>query len=456
MNRPNDVRARLEARFRATVDAAGGIDWPLALPPALRETMIGAARLEGGECPPLLADFYTGTMPRMLVEQLREEPLLWRRLDPGRTPRLREALDGLFAALRAAQIDPLAFTGADSPDVLFAARPSVAELFQPMLFGSGLPMVGAYPAERALLARELAAGADPDALIDLRLSGNLVHEICHGLRREAEAPPPPWMVLESAAIHLGMTARAAHVFPDDPGEAVPGVSLFVLVGEGLARLFGAPALWRASLGASLSAMFGERAAGALAVAGWQDWLRRKKPPFTPDALDALGWIKLADATRASTPLDPLLDRAAQDDPFRAARELPPLVAAADAVPWSALPWSAEEPGPLDEAMAGTAVRALFQVNCMAPTFQTHPAEPPGGRLVLDVGSCVLSAARRPEGVFGEPARWLFPPPLARRIAGRGARKVRIEGATRTRALEIAAALLTLSREKSALPAETVL
>ena len=65
-----------------------------------------------------------------------------------------------------------------------------------------------------------------------------MHELCHGLSRPLHRPPPPWMVLEAAAITLGRLAWPRHVFPDLPGEAVPGVSLFVLVGECLARLFG--------------------------------------------------------------------------------------------------------------------------------------------------------------------------------------------------------------------------
>jgi len=33
--------------------------------------------------------------------------------------------------------------------------------------------------------------------------------------------------------------------------------------------------------------------------------------------------------------------------------------------------------------------------------------------LLDVAACVLRAEPRAEGVFAEPAWWLFPPPLAR-------------------------------------------
>ena len=111
--------------------------------------------------------------------------------------------------------------------------------------GSGLPLVGAYPAEREAIGRDLASGADAHAVFDLRLSGNLAHEICHGPLRAGDGPAAPWLIIESAALHLGSIAFRRHVFPEVAGEAIPGVAPFVLVGEALARLFGRRALWRA-------------------------------------------------------------------------------------------------------------------------------------------------------------------------------------------------------------------
>src|SRR5262249_43958161 len=140
-----------------------------------------------------------------------------------------------------------------------------------------------------------------DATIDHRLSGHVLHELCHGLQREADGAPPPWMVIEAAALHLGFAARREHIFPREPGEAIPGVSLFVLVGEALARRHGAAALWRAPLGAPAAELFGPRVAAALDAAGWQDWLARRCPPFVNDALRALSWIKLAEAAAAPAP-----------------------------------------------------------------------------------------------------------------------------------------------------------
>jgi hypothetical protein len=369
-------------------------------------------------------------MPQLLVEQQRRDDrareLLWRPL--AAVPRLRQALAGLYRVLAEEGIDVVAFTGAASADALLAARPTVAALYAHSLFGSGLPLLGAYPAERDAYDVELERG-DPDAVIDLRLSGNLVHELCHGPPTAHAERAPSWMVAESAAITLGIAARRAHVFPDDPGEAVPGVSLFVCVGSAFARRWGRGALFRFLAGAPLAEVAGERVAQALETAAWQDWLSRREPPFARDALSAMAWIKLGEL--APDPEEKLLEKAAR-------------------TPWTLLPWWHEETFTVDEVEE--AVASLFHVNVMAPTFRTHPAEPPGGRLWLDVEACTLSAEKRKQGVYAEPAWWLAPPPLAHRLWERGARRVCLEGATRSRAF--AEALVEWGRGGTALPSET--
>jgi hypothetical protein len=461
------LRDDLAARFRRTVTSGARVRarpeaWPaLEVPPALRETVVGAARLDA--CPPLLVEYYTERMPSLLVEQqlggtdvARE--LLWRPIVLERLPRLTEALAGIYRALAAEGIDATEYLGAASPAELVAARPTVVALYAFSLFGRGLPLLGAYPAERELLSRELDR-ADPDAVIDLRLSGNLVHELCHGPTREHDGPPAPWMLAESAAIHLGWVARAAHIFPAEPGEAVPGVSLFVLVGQVLARRFSRAALWRLSLGVPLEELFGRRAARAFAVAGWQDWLARREPPFARDALSAMAWVKLADATRDDERLPPalgeLLRRAEEAEPLEAAAQLPPLLEAAGRVPISELPWWREAPTADDTTAVTHALRALFQVNCLQPTFQTHPSSLPAERLFVDVRASIISAERRPNGVYAEPASWLLPPPLMRLVDERGARRVRLEGVVPARVPEIAAALVELALGQGALPEEVV-
>ncbi len=430
------VRAGLCARFDATVARelrAPGTrplpdGWPpLRLPPALRETMVRVALREGG-CPEPLAAWYCDAMPARLIAQLLRDggpaqALLWAPLDPSRMPRLAAALDGLFAALAGERLDAEAMLGAPTPAELLARRPTPAALYAPTLFGSGLPLLGAYPAELEAIAADLAAGRDPLAALDLRLSGNLVHELCHGLSREVGGEPAPWLLVEAAALHLGATARRRHVFPDEPAEAVPGVSLFVLVGEVIARRCGRRALWSVLAGVPPREALGEAVSTRLAEAAWADWRRRRAPPFVLDAADALDVAKLVEAARAGVPLD-------GDDPVESAAK----------IPWRALPWWSEAPDERDRAMVPVGVRALFQVNVLAPNFQTWPDEAPNARLVLDVERCALSAEKRPRGVAGEPARWLFPPPLARLLDERGAREVVVADATRARIDAIAAQL----------------
>jgi hypothetical protein len=438
---PGTMRQALEARFACAVAAAGpaprDASWPpLRLPPALRESLVGAARRDA--CPDAVVAHYCERMPALLVEQLRPEDgpraLLGRPLDRARLPRFGAALDGLFAALDGAGIDARALTGAATPDALLAARPTAAALYAHTLFGSGLPLLGVYPADRPALAAALAT-RDADEVLDLCLSSHLVHELCHGPGREYDGPPAPWLVAEAAATHLGAAARAQHLFPDEPGEALRGVSLFVLVGEVLARRFGRAALWRVALGTPTAELFGARTARALDGAAWDDWRARQEAPFARDALGAFAWIKLIDAARSD------------DDAT---------LAGASARAWRDLPWWSDAAGDEDRALVPRAVAALFQVNAMTPTFQTVPSEPPQARLLLDVAGCLIAAERRADGVFAEPASWLFPPPLARALAERGAERVRIEGATRARRATIAAALVELCDGSAPLPREVEL
>ena len=434
-----ELRAALNARFDSTLAtelAVPGTRAPpfrMLLPPALRETMLGVARLEEGSCPEALQHYYCERMPRMLTEQMLrgEDParrLLWRPLELARLPRLREALHGLSRELHAAGLDAEAFLGASSAEQLVQQRPNIAALAAPALLGSGLPLVGAWPAERELMNAELSF-RDPDEVLDLRLSGGLLHELCHGPRSELSQPPPPFILVESAALWLGSLAFPRHVFPEVPGEAVPGVSMFVLLGQALACLYGKPAVLQTLCEGP---GFPSR---ALETAAWQDWLQRREVPFARDALAAPDWVKLAELDRAGL-LPPI------EDPLDAARRLPPLLQQAAQARFASLPWWGQEPQLLDLDLARASVPALFCANVLAPTYQTHPCEAPSLR--LDVEACLLSRAPVPAGVFGEPARWLFPAPLCRKLRERGARTVAIEGAERRHALPIAEALIQLA------------
>ena len=403
------MRAELKRRFSQTVRdalAQPGTRPPpfaLALPPALRETMVATGPFEP------LAQYYCERMPRMLVDQMLrgDDPargLLWRRLELPLLPRLEAALRGMLAALGE---EAPRLLGARSAEELVSQRPSIAALAAPSLLGSGLPLVGAWPLELELINADLAAGLDPDAVLDLRLSGAIVHELCHGLRRELRAPPAPWMVLESAAGFLGWLAFPRHVFPEAPGEALPGTAPFLLLGQCLARLFGRAALLHTMGGERLQGLFPDCAADALDAAAREEFELRREVPFARDALAAPAWAKLADAARAGRRVT---------------------LAEASALRFDELPWWSEEPAPEDLELARTAVVSLFQMNVMARTYQTHPCE--ARELRLDTATCLLQRPARPEGVFGEPPFWIWPPPLCRKLRERGVRRVQVLGARR--------------------------
>lgn len=456
---PDDMRAELATRFAATTG-----NLPLWLPPALRESIVMAGLLDR-QLPEVVTEHYTARLPAERAAQLDERlpnaalALLRRRLALARLPRLHEALEGVHVALREAGLDPARLFGVSdsSPETLVSARPTLAALYAPTLFASGVPMLGAYRHQLAMLTEELEAGCDADALLDLRFSGHIVHELCHGMQYATAVPPPPWMVVESAVVELCRVAREAHVIPEEPGEAIACVGLFAVLGGGLARRFGRRALWRIlSEPHAFASAFGPRAAAVLGVAGWQEWMRRRTPPFARDALEAVAWVKLADACLATPGTLSALDRATELDPLVAARELPDLLHAAGAIPWPALPWWSEVPDPRDDALVHTGVRSLFTMHRFARTFETVPSELADGRVVVEVERCELRATARPAGVFVEPACALFPPPLARRLHARGARRIIAEGITRALAPKLASALCDLCAGERALDSEPVL
>jgi hypothetical protein len=443
------------------------------LPLAIASSMRIAADLCREE-PAALADHYLDRMPRELVNQrLRgEDParaLLWRPLEKARLPGFCAAIDGACALLREHGIEPRSILRGQGSAELLQGNPCALELVSGSLLASGLPLLGAGDHERVEIARALEAPErDPDAVLDLHLGQHLAHELLHGIaqRRSGDAwhanelLGPPWLVREAAALWLQARAHPRHIFPEIAGEAVPGVSLFVLAGEGLATALGADALLSVlSDPERWSARIGPSCAGLLAVVEWQEWLKRKSAPFAQDALRAGSWSKLAAAAkslaaRTEPELETLRKLSAQIDLLgliRAARELPSVLDAADQIPWSATDaWHANDSAE-DDRRAQIAVRALFQESAIAPIFVTRPAELRDGKIWLDVEDCRLRASPRPRGVFGEPARWIFPPPLCRRMQARGASMIEILGARRTASQSLAAALVAIARTSGSLP-----
>jgi hypothetical protein len=493
----------LDGAYRTALDAAlsapgtrrlpSWMDRP-RLPPAIRGSLLEVIALEGS-LPESLATHYLREAPEKWVDQRLRGPsddparaLLQRPIAHGDLPGLEQALDGSCALLREAQVEPEALLGAGSARDLISGAPNALQLAQRALLSCGLPLLGAGQGERGETARLLeAAGQGAEAaVLDLRLGQHLVHELLHGPLREQAHETPPWMALESAALWLQAQARPAHVFPEAPFEAVPGVSLFVRVGEAFAA-----ALGLRSLGLLLASpgrfaeLFGQRAAAALSCAGLQEWLRVPSPPFAHEALGGEAWMKLlwaagapfaqagpAEAGGAPLPVDrflatpgaaapalpllpdalrALLDAVEAKGPVRAARDVPPLLAAAAKVPWDRLGWWWQEAGPAELARTNTAVRALFLENALAPLFLTRPSELPQGLLLLDVAACELSAKRRARGVFAEPSRWTLPPPVCRLLHARGLRKLALAGARRASAGAIATQLWELAHGAGGLP-----
>ena len=445
------------------------------LPFAIASSMRIAADLCGAK-PAALADHYLDRMPRDLVNQrLRgEDParaLLWRPLDKARLPGFCAAIDGACALLREHRIEPRKILRGQSSAELLQGNPCALELVSESLLASGLPLLGAGDHERVELARALEnPNRDPDAVLDLHLGQHLAHELLHGIAQRSSGDDwhandllgPPWLVREAAALWLQARAHPRHVFPEIAGEAVPGVSLFVLAGEGLATALGADLLLSAlSEPERWSAQNGPSLAGLFAVSEWQEWLQRKSAPFAQDALRAESWSKLAAAakslvSRTDPELEPLRNLSAQIDLLGlipAARQLPSVLDAADQIPWRATnAWQANDSSE-DDRRAQIAVRALFQENAIAPIFVTRPAELRDGKMWLDVEDCRLRASPRPRGVFGEPARWTFPPALCRRMQTRGASVLEISGAVRTDSQSLAAALVGIARTSGTLPSE---
>jgi hypothetical protein len=445
------------------------------LPFAIASSMQIAAELCGEE-PAALADHYLARMPRELVNQrLRgSDParaLLWRPLERAQLPGFCAAIDGACALLREHGIEPRKILRGESSAELLQGNPCSLELVSESLLASGLPLLGAGDHERVEFARALEDPArDPDAVLDLHLGQHLAHELLHGIAQRPSEDDwhandllgPPWLVREAAALWLQARGHPRHVFPVIAGEAVPGVSLFVLAGEGLATALGADALLSAlSEPQQWPARIGPSIAGLFAVAEWQEWLKRKSAPFAQDALRAGSWSKLAAAaksllTRSELELEPLRKLSAQIEALgliRAARELPSVLDVADQIPWSATEaWHANDSAE-DDRRAQIAVRALFQENAMAPIFVTRPAELRDGKIGLDVEACRLRASPRARGVFGEPAQWTFPPPLCRQLLARGARRIEIAGALRSGAEVLATALVAIARDHKSLESE---
>jgi SAM-dependent methyltransferase len=375
------VRHALGAADRVSVREALETRYP-SLPPVVRETLVAIAEREG-ELPEAALRYYGEEQPRARREQARRcARILDTPLSLATMPRLAEGLREVFALLGD---DSVTLTGHATVTSLIAARPTVGALQAAALFGQSAPVLGVYEELR-------------DDELDLRLSGFLVHEVCHGLARESREPPAPWTLIEAAALHLGYTARRAHFFPEVAGEALPAVAGFLLVGELFARRVSRRALWGLSLGESLADAIGAAPAARLIEEGLSVWRESRSTPFVLHALDALDWARRIEAAIHDLPLGP----------------------------WGSLPWSDEAVSDADLAWIDTGVAALAGWHRGVPRLEVVPAEI--GEVTVDVEASTFARRQRDDGVFGEPATWLLPPNVARVLAARGVRRERVPGA----------------------------
>jgi len=367
-------------------------------------------------------------MPDQLAGQLRvrggpEERLFSARLDLRRLPRLREALERLFALVADAGLGCTTALGAATPHGLLAARPSLGELYAGCHFGRSMPMLYAYPAD---LADEAWRGRGPEELIDARYVGPLVHELSHLHPLDPDLVPAPANLHEALAAWIGSEAWPEQVFPAPGGEdAIPGAPWFAAVGGFLALRIGPREVLRAQAGAlDLRGPLGAPCVEAMRCYGWLGFLESGAPHFLSDAFRPERWWKLLDLHRDASlqrafhtaHVEPLLRSIPQEGtPLRDRWD-----AALDAIPWPELPSWRDPAGSADDALALRAVRALHvRTERAGRTFRAVRAQPPG-ELRLDADRCLLQAPWAGPDAIGAPPRHPYPPALCAAKARAGA------------------------------------
>jgi len=399
----------------------GGPEIGAALPAGMLEALTIAGLLRGTD----LDGHYLDTMPAQLAVQLRaaggaEERLFSARLDLRRLPRLREALDRLFALVAGAGVACARAIGATTPQALLAARPTLAELYAGCHFGRSMPMLYAYPGD---LAEEAWRGRSPDELIDARYVGPLLHELSHLHPLDPDLVPAPANLHEALAAWIGSEAWPDQVFPARGGEdAIPGAPWFAAVGGFVALRIGAPEAVRAQAGGlDLRGPLGAPCVEAMRCYGWLGFLESGAPHLLSDAFHPERWWKLIDLHRDlrlarafhAAHVEPLLRSVpARGTPLRAAWD-----EALDALSWSELPCSRDAPTAGDDALALRAVRALHvRTERSGRTFRAARAHPPGP-IALDAGECLLRAPWPDCDAVGAPPRHPYPPSLCRARKG---------------------------------------
>jgi hypothetical protein len=370
--------------------------------PGMVDALVAAELLRPGTREALQLH-YGAAMPALRKRQLEGgAPAFVARLRLSRMPRLREALDRLFAAVSGAKLSCAACLGAATPRELVEDR-TLAEVYAGCHFGGAMPMLYASPADL------VAVAGDPLEVIDARLVGPLVHELSHF---RAEDPPAPANVHEALAAFIGSEVWPAQVWPERALDGIPGAAYFAAVGGWIARAVGETGALRIQAGVlDLRDALGPRCSEALRCYGFLPFLETGAPHLLSDAFHPGRWWKLIDLHRD--------DARAQDF---AERFVDPLLAGApasvrswddalDALPWQELPAFRDPPGALDRKLALLAERALrVRARRSGASFEAVCADPPG-ELSLDPAACEMRAPWPGPDAIGAPPSFPWPPAL---------------------------------------------
>jgi hypothetical protein len=386
---------------------------PISLPPLLADMLTRALELEEGEGTPeslarrdALRAHYLTLMPELRRRQRETEDPAHQRIfhSPLRLdamPRLRRAAVALRGLLRDADVPddvipalPLLLTGA----------PTLSELADATYFAAQLPVLYTYPGDLDAYARELrdreAAGASPaeaiTALLDLRLTAPIIHELCHfGPERQPLFPP---LLDECVAGYLGVVACPSFSFPEGTDDnALLGAPWFAQVGQALARSLGILNLVRAQAGITpwpeaASSAFVDAAARC----GWAQHRRCRAPSFLAENTRPEPWVKLAFLAR--------------NDAEILERQALATLEAVDDIAWSEIPTDA--PAPLDLEILRDGIRAM----CLAASSDGGAyrvrAATPTEIISIDLDRCVISRHPAEVPLDGAAPRYFFPPAVA--------------------------------------------